>query len=528
MVFIQLASLLLIAAPLTGNHSIMKSRISQVLELVVLLTLADFEHKALAAEQVATPKFHFKIEFATLIGGSEYDDLREIIVLPDGSLLLGGQTVSADFPVTDGVVQSKYGGEPAGSGHPGLYGGDCCLALLSADGSRILAATYFGGSKQERDVYGMTVDRQGNIVITTATRSLDLPTTEGAFQRHYGGGEADVVVAKLSGDLKRVVWCTYLGGSGNESPRGGLDMDASGNIYVVGNTKSPNFPTTSGVFGPKWKGNEDAFVAKLKSDGSGLVWSTLLGGKAWDGIMGARVDNQGRVYVAGHTQSEDFPITPGAAQASLAGKSDSFLAAFSADASQLLYSTYLGGSGNEFAEHRLALLKDGGVLLTGTTASKDFPITPKAFQRELRGKNSGFVAKLSAGGRRLTFSTLVDPSGEGFFLMPTTDDAGNIYFVGRAASPNFPTTTGALQPEYGGKDDGVFGILSPDGTKLLYATYLGGKEEELLRSLAISPNGDVYLIGKTASDDFPVTRGAAQSKRKGKPDAFVVKLARVP
>ena len=267
---------------------------------------------------------------------------------------------------------------------------------------------------------------------------------------------------------------------------------------------------------------------KLKSDGSGLVWSTLLGGKAWDGIMGVRVDAQGRVFVAGHTQSQDFPIKPGAAQAALGGKSDCFLAALSADATQVLYSTYLGGSENEFAEHRLALMKDGSVLLTGTTASKDFPTTPRAIQRMLRGKNSGFVAKLSAEGRQFIFSTLVDSSGEGFFLMPTTDAAGNIYVVGRSASADFPTTAGALQPKSGGKDDGVFAILSPDGTKLLYATYLGGKEEELLRSLAIGRNEEVYLIGKTSSDDFPVTRGAAQSKRKGKLDAFVVKLVRVP
>ena len=152
----------------------------------------------LAAENgAAAGTFRYRIEFSTLLGGSEYDDLREIIPLPDGSLLLGGQTVSADFPVTEGAVQGRYGGEPAGTGHSGVYGGDCFLARLSADGRKLLAATFFGGSKQERDVYGMALDSQSNIVITTTTRSPDLPTTEGAFQRRYGGGEADVVVAKL-------------------------------------------------------------------------------------------------------------------------------------------------------------------------------------------------------------------------------------------------------------------------------------------------------------------------------------------
>jgi hypothetical protein len=471
--------------------------------------------------------FRYRIEFSTLLGGNEYDDLREIIPLPDNSLLLGGQTVSPDFPVTQGALQTRYGGEPAGTGHPGVYGGDCFLARLSADGREVLAATFFGGSKQERDVYGMALDRQGNIVVTTTTRSPDMPTTEGAFQRRYGGGEADVVVAKLSSDLKRLIWCTYIGGSGNETPRGGLAVDAADNIYVVGTTASADFPVTSGVVGAGAKGGHDAFIVKVKGDGSGLVWSTRLGGRSADGIMGVQVDAAGTVCVAGHTQSDDFPVTPGAPQAKLGGKSDCFLASLSADARTLRYSTFLGGQDDEFAEHRLALLADGSVLLTGVTSSRDFPTTEGVWQRSFKGKTSGFVTKLSPDGRRFVWSTLLGASDGEFLLMPTTDASGNIYVVGHSTSPDFPTTAGAVQAAYGGKGDGVFAILSADGSRLLYATYLGSHEEDLLRSLAIGPKGEVYLIGKTASDDFRVTAGAAQARRKGNSDAFVVKLVPV-
>ncbi len=480
-----------------------------------------------SAGQPREAAFRYQMEFATLIGGSEYDDLREIIVLSDGSLLLGGQTVSEDFPVTRGVVQTKYAGERAGSGHPGRYGGDCSLVRLSADGRRILGATYFGGSRQERDVYGMAVDRNGNIVITTATRSPDIPTTSGAFQRRYGGGVADALVAKLSGDLKQVIWCTYVGGSDDESPRGGLAIDDLGDVYVVGNTMSPDFPTTRGTVGPRWTGDQDAFIVKLRSDGSGPVWSTLLGGRRWDGIIGVQVDAARRVFVAGHTQSRDFPVTGGAAQTRHGGASDSFLAALSADATRLLYATYLGGGGNEFSEHRLALLPGGGLLLSGATSSKDFPTTPEALQRSLRGKSSGFLTKLEPGGSRLGWSTYIGASVSEFFLMPLTDSAGNIYVVGYSESPDFPVTAGALQTRYGGDGDGVFAVLSPGGSKLLYATYLGGKGQDLIRSLAFGRNGEIYLVGKTSSDDFPVTPGAAQVKRKGQPDAFVVKLVSV-
>jgi hypothetical protein len=475
------------------------------------------------AEEAA---YRFEVSYATLFGGSEYDDLREVILSADGSVLLGGQTLSGDLPVTPGVVQAKYGGEPAGTGHTGLYGGDCCLARLSADGAKVLFATYFGGSKQERDVYGMALDRKGNLVITTTTRSDDLLTTDEAFQRCYGGGAADIAVAKLSPDGKDLLWCTYLGGTADETPRGGLGLDKEDNVYVVGTTSSPNFPTTDGVLQPRLKGKFDAVVVKLKADGSGLVWSTLLGGSDWDGLMGVRIDAAGNVHVAGHTQSADFPVTAGAAQARLGGASDCFLAALSPDARRLLYATFLGGSGNEFAEHRPWLFADGCLMLTGVTGSADFPTTPGAPARTLKGKTDGFVAKLSADGKRFLFSTFLGGAGGEFFLMPTPDARGNLFVVGQTSSPDFPVTPGCLQPKYGGgASDAVLAVLSRDGSRVLYATYLGGSGEDLARSMALGPGGEVYVVGRTDSKDFPTTKGAAQAALKGGPDAFVVKLA---
>ena len=134
-----------------------------------------------------------------------------MIPLPDGSVLVGAQTCSADMPTTDGVVQPTYAGDDPKLGHAGVYGGDCFLARLSPDGRKITAATYFGGSRQERNVYGMQLDRAGRVVITSMTRSFDLPTTKGCFQPKHGGGRGSIFVAKLSADLDQLVWCTYLG-----------------------------------------------------------------------------------------------------------------------------------------------------------------------------------------------------------------------------------------------------------------------------------------------------------------------------
>ena len=468
----------------------------------------------------------YRIDYATYLGGPEWDQAREIIVCPDGSLLMGGQSNSSSLPTTPGVVQGKYAGDDPSLGHPGMYGGDCYLIRLSGDGTKVLACTYLGGSKQERNVYGMAVDSKGNVVITSATRSPDAPTTEGCFQRKYGGGLADMLVAKLSPDFRKLIWCTYVGGSDVDFPRGGLTLDPSDNVYILGTTSSKDFPTTPGVLGPKLNGPKDSTIVKLKSDGSGLIFSTCLGGSGEDDtIMGARLDAQGNIYVGGITKSVDFPVTDGAPQSKLGGQSDCYMAKLSKDASHLIYSTYLGGTGNEFAEHRAWLTPDNCLLLTGFSGSSDFPTTPDAYQRTLNGKGDGFLTKISADGKRWVFSMLLGGSGSENLLMPTVDGKGNIYVVGSTSSKDLPVTADALQPTYGGgTGDAMLAVFSPDGSKLLYCSYLGGSGDDLIRSITFGRNGEVYLVGSTSSEDFFVTPTALQRTYGGKMDAFLVKL----
>ena len=490
----------------------------------------------------------YRLAYATLLGGSAWDQAREVIVEPQGSLLIGAQSSSSDMPTTPGVVQPQYAGDDPALGPGGVYSGDCYLARLSADGRKLLAATYFGGSKQERNVYGMALDREGNVVITTMTRSSDVPTTAGCLQPRYGGGPSDMLVAKLSADLRKVLWCTYLGGSGDESPRGGLTLDEQGAVYVVGTSDSADFPTTRGVVQEHRNGPRDSVIAKLAPDGSALEFSTLLGGSGEDdAIMGVRLDAAGRIYVAGHTKSADFPVTAGAAQPKPGGQSDCYLAALSPDASKILYASYLGGTGNEFAEHRPYLTADGCLLLSGFAGSDDFPTTAGAYQRRRNGEGDGFVTKLAADGKAFVFSTLLGGSGNDSLLMPTplgstmgeaggtgeatrptagsSEAEGNLIVVGSSASRDFPVAADALQPTFGGgNEDAVLAVLSPDGSRLLYATFLGGTGEEMIRSVALGPGGELYLVGNTSSDDFPVTADALQATHAGGGDTFVAKL----
>jgi len=506
-------------------------RIDQAAWLFVCLGIAAWHLAgwAKASGQQTTRRGGYKIAYATYLGGDRWDQAREIIPYPDGTVLVGGMTSSSNMPTTLGVVQSTYAGDDPSLGHGGVIGGDAFLVRLSPDGGKILAATYFGGSKQERGVYGMLLDSRGNIVIGSATRSPDMPTTRGSYQPKYGGGQADMYAAKLSADMKKILWCTYVGTAGTDWPRGGLALDDQDNVYLVGGTNSRDFPTTEGAFQRELKGERDGAIVKLSADGSRLLFSTLLGGSDWDGIMGARIDASGNVYVAGHTRSPDFPLTPGAPQSKFGGNSDCFLTKLSNDGSRLLYSTYLGGLENEFAEHRPWLGPDGAFFLTGVTSSPDFPTTAGAYQQARKGRTDGFVTKLSSDGKRFVFSALLGGSGGEFFLMPTLDGAGNILVVGHTTSPDLPVTPDALQTAFhAGKraedGDGALAVLSPDGSRLVYTTFFGGSGDDLIRSVALGPNGEVYLVGSTSSPDFPVTPNALQTELGGNADAFVVKL----
>ena len=175
----------------------------------------------------------FRIVASTYLGGPSWDQAREVIPYPDGSALIGAQVNADGLPVSEGAFQPRYAGDDPSLGHSGIYGGDCYVARLSPDLSAVLAGTYFGGSKQERNTYGLMLDSGGNVVVATMTRSPDIPTTEGCFQPRYGGGQSDIVVAKLSADCRELLWCTYVGGVADESPRGGLALDAEGNAQVL-------------------------------------------------------------------------------------------------------------------------------------------------------------------------------------------------------------------------------------------------------------------------------------------------------
>jgi fibronectin type 3 domain-containing protein len=403
------------------------------------------------------------LRFVTYIGGAGCEGVLSLAFAPNGSLLVAGNTSSDDFPTTGGALFPTYRGG----------NGDGFLAVLDPTGAHLQYCTYLGGSGDER-VRFVGVGRGGDVYVCGGTGSPDLPTTPDAYRTTLKG-VSDAFAMRLDASIGRVVWCTYLGGTSNESGiHGGLD--GSGRLYVVGATDSTDLPATPGAFCATkgYEGDYDGFVSVLAADGSTLLHATYLGGEAADTVNDVEVGPDGTVYVTGYTDSVHFPTTPGAAFPTGRGGSDAFLAALSADLSTLDYSTYLGGSADDQA-NALAWGAGGRALyLSGHTVSSDMPCTVGSFDTKERGDVDLFVMGLNLSSGALEYCTYIGGSDadqqfsySGMNLTTAhsalaSDANGTLYITGRSASADFPVTIGANDTAYGGGYDAVVLKLDPE------------------------------------------------------------------
>jgi hypothetical protein len=320
-----------------------------------------------------------------------------------------------------------------------------------------------------------------------------------------------------------LLYGTFLGGSGGDSGRS-IAVDGAGNAYVTSTTYSSNFPTTPGTFDPIFYGGSDAFVVKLDSTGSGLAYATFVGGSSYDYGASIAVDDAGRAYVTGSTDSSDFPATPGASDRSLGGYSDSFVIKLNQTGSGLTYATFLGGSGEDYGDS-IAVDGAGSAHVMGGTRSSDFPVMPGSFDRSFNGLYDAFVAKLDPDGSGLTYATFLGGNGADEAYGITVDGAGSVYVTAWTSSSDFPTTPGALDRSYNGGDDAFVLKLKPDGSGLSYSTFLGGSSADYGYAITIDAAGCAYVTGSTGSSDFPVTARAFDPSYNGLyGDAFVAKL----
>jgi hypothetical protein len=410
-------------------------------------------------------------------------------------------------------------------------------------------STYLGGSDTDGG-FAVAVDSTGNAYLTGGTLSTAFPTTTGAFQTTFGGQKTgchgvpsfvcgDAFVTKLNSTGTALVYSTYLGGNDRDSGNG-LFVDSSGNVYVAGETQSTNFPVTAGVVQPTLAGARNAFVTKLNSSGSALLYSTYLGGSQKDGAFAITVNSSGNAYITGATRSSNFPVTAGAFQTacgSCTSIPDAFVAELNSGATALVYSTYLGGNGQD-AGTSLAIDSSGNAYVTGTTVSTNFP-TQSPLQASFGGGGTdcpvinsqidshifvcgdAFVTKLNSSGTALVYSTYLGGTGDDTGFGIAVDPVGNAYVGGGTASTNYPTTGGAAQTAFGGGNtncsstgiacgDGFLTKLNSAGSAIIYSTFLGGTADDVIGRIALDSSLNVHYSGITQSSNFPVTADAAQ------------------
>ncbi|HEY1013263.1 MAG TPA: SBBP repeat-containing protein [Herpetosiphonaceae bacterium] len=508
------------------------------------------------------------LTYSATIGGANQDSAQAIAFGSGGAKYVAGHTQSRGFP-TATPYQSAAGG-----------GTDVFVAKFSAAGA-LVYSTYLGGSGNDL-AGGIAVDASGNAHIIGTTDSSNFPTQNP--RQAAKAGLADAFVTKLNANGNGLLYSTYLGGSANDGGSA-IGLDASGNALLAGYTESTNFPTQSPGQAANG-GGRDLFIAKLASGGATLSYSTYWGGSAADTGAAIAVDSNGSAYVAGWTDSANFPLAF-AYQSILRGTRDAVLLTLG-PGGLVSFSTYFGGSDIDQA-HGVAVDSSGSMYLGGMTTSSNMP-RQSAYQFSFGGVADGFVAKFTVGSKGaigLGFSTYLGGSGDdrvlglalysgtpwitgstqsanfpvlgayqaakaggadafianfsapGQLLQSTYyggagDESGlaiavasvsmsvRVAIAGATTSANLPTLQ-AIQTSYQGGGDGFVAELALISNSLAHATYLGGAGAETGRAAAVDAGGNAYVVGHTDSAAFP-TAGPAQAALGGKTDVFVTKL----
>ena len=445
------------------------------------------------------------LEFATYLGGSGNDVIKGVAVDAAGSTYVTGATDSTDFPVSSGPLQ------PSRKGHQDVF-----VTKLSRDGA-IVYSTYIGGTNGAAG-QSIDVDASGAAYVVGATDSADFPTTLGAYQRTYRGGENDLMVLKLSPAGNRLVYSTYLGGTGTDGGTSeDIVVDPIGYATVVGSTESGDFPTTGGaVMTTHPAGSVVGFATKLTLTGSGLIFSTLLTGTSEQYANDVTLDSLGRPVITGSVEGSMRATT----QMGPLGGVDAYVMKLNATGTSIVFSTRVGGTNVDFANGVALDAVDDSPHIAGTTYSTDFPVSRGQF---FKGRSDAFVMRFSPDGMFRSYGTLIGGSDED----TGTAVAVNTHYVtvfGDTLSADFPVV-GSVQPYRGNRD--AFVTRFNYGQTMLFSSLVGGSRLERTASGAVDGAGASTVVAETTSSDAPVAR-AAQPTNHGASDSFIARVGVVP
>jgi beta-propeller repeat-containing protein len=468
-----------------------------------------------------------RLEYSTYLGGADGGE-GYVKVAVDSSYCpyLCGQTQSDDFPTVNPYQASRAGGTNY----------EVFISKFSSSGSTLIYSTYLGGESSE-NYPDIAVDRSGCACVAGTTDSVDFPTVNPYQASNPGGddGSAEGFVTKLSSTGSELIFSTYLGGGDDEDTECySIAVNSNLNVYVIGATGSPAFPTVNPYQASKadsgWR--PDVFVTKFAPSGSTLIYSTYLGGTDTDEGHSIALDSEGRAYLTGWTNSSAaaaFPLI-NAYQTSFGGDRDAFVGKLSSSGSILLYSTYLGGVAKDEGVS-IAVDQENSAYVTGWTKSTEgpaFPTTINAYQSILADGTDAFISKFTPSGSSLIFSTYLGGSSYDYGYGIRVGRDQSVYVAGQTSSNDFPTEN----PYQAGRPGGGFSSFfisrfSSTGSSLFFSTYLGGSSNDNHPDLDIDLRGRIYVVGDTASNDFP-TVDPYQAGRAGNGDAVLSILFQPP
>jgi hypothetical protein len=452
---------------------------------------------------------------STFLGGGLEDTANALAIDGvTGDVYVAGSTSSANFPGTTGGAQETAGG-----------GQDAFVARLSASLATLTQTTFLGGSGADQAFALAIAPTTGNVYVAGQTSSANFPGTAGGAQPGLGGPQ-DAFVAILPASLTALTQATYLGGADLDGASA-LVIAPSGDVYLTGQTTSTDFPGTDGGAQPENGGQQDAFVARLTASLGAIVQATYLGGAGVDGANALAIAPTGDLYVAGETTSTALPGTTGAAQTTLGGLQDAFVARLTGGLTSLVRATYLGANGDDAANALAIAPSTGDVYVAGQTTSTTFPGTTGGAQPKFSGAQDAFVARLPGSLAAITQATYLGGLGADGANALAIPSIGGIYVAGQTNSSTFPGTAAGAQPLFGGFQDLFVARLNTSLTSIIQATYLGGTASgDAANALAVAPaTGDVYVAGRAGSRNFPGTAGGAQpAYGGGQFDAIVARL----
>lgn len=464
----------------------------------------------------AYSKDRYSHMYSTYLGGSNFEQARDIAIDKDGNIYVVGGTSSSDFPVTEGAAITEYNG--AGSPSIGNWGPMMAfVSKFSPDGS-LIWSTYVGGPSYDR-AYAVEVDSEGFVYIG-GRAGENFPTTAGATQENFDGdrnwknnlyGKQNGFVTKLSPDGTEIVWSTYYGDDSWGFFRD-IAIDDEGYVYGILNAvvgKPMGIDEDS--FDDTHNGKKDMVVVKFDKDGSQVLWASFIGGSEDDtGGPSIKVGADKSVYVCGGTRSADMPTTDGAVQETYGGEGDIYVARFSPDGSSLIYCTYFGGSETEATEtHGLYVDHLGQAYVACGTSSIDATTTANAYKPTTDNRDC-LLFKFSADGKTLMASTYFGGSEgdhpEGLYV----DKDQNLYFGGETVSTDLPITTGAPFTTFHGETEAYVAKLNPDFSEVEFCTFYGGSGRDAVRAFNLTDDGVICISGQSHSADLPTSDGAYQ------------------